>query len=325
MAIISVANLNKTYQTHKKAAGLSAAVRQLFHREKIYTEAVKNITFTIEPGEFVGFLGPNGAGKTTTLKMLSGIIYPTNGELQVLGHIPSKRERNFQTQFALVMGQKNQLWLDLPAMDSFLLFKEMYDISDQAFKKNLEELTELLQITKVLNIPVRKLSLGERMKCELTAALLHQPQVLLLDEPTIGLDVISQNNIREFLKKYNREKKTTILLTSHYMEDVSALCERVIVIDHGRLIYDDSLKSLTEKYVTEKIISLTLNSPISREELATYGEVREHNERRAIIAVPVSQVKHRAALMLEKLPINDILITEDGLDHIIRELFKSVS
>ncbi|MEK7623660.1 MAG: ABC transporter ATP-binding protein, partial [Patescibacteria group bacterium] len=249
MPIISVNNLSKTYEYYKKQPGLLNSLKSLFHREKLFTKAVKDVSFTIDEGEFVGFLGPNGAGKTTTLKMLSGIIYPTTGTASVLGYTPWKRQPVFQKQFALVMGQKNQLWWDLPAMESFLLNKEIYEVPEKQFRATLDELTELLDIGKLLDIPVRKLSLGERMKCELVAALLHSPKVLFLDEPTIGLDVVSQHNIRQFLKTYNKEKKTTIILTSHYMEDVEALCERVVIINHGALMYDGSLQQLLDKYI----------------------------------------------------------------------------
>lgn len=321
MSIITLKNLHKTYETYKKPAGLLAALKQLFHREKMYTRAVQDMSFAIEPGEFVGFLGPNGAGKTTTLKMLSGILYPTAGEVTLLGHTPWKRERAFQKQFALVMGQKNQLWWDLPAADSFLLFKEMYEIPDDVYRANLNELTTLLGIGHLLEIPVRKLSLGERMKCELTGALLHQPKVLLLDEPTIGLDVVSQTNIRDFLKRYNREKKVTILLTSHYMEDVSALCDRVIVINHGALIYDGALRELMNEYVREKIISVTFTQPVALAQLTAYGAVRDHTADRAVIAVPKSAARHTAVAILSELPVDDVLITETGLDDVIRRLF----
>lgn len=248
MPIIEVKNLSKTYEYYKKQPGLLASVKGLFRREKLYIEAVKEINFNIEEGELVGFLGPNGAGKTTTLKMLSGILYPSGGEARVLGHIPWKRQKEYQKQFALVMGQKNQLWWDLPAMESFILNKEIYEVPDKEFKYNLAELTELLDVKDILDIQVRKLSLGQRMKCELIAALLHKPKVLFLDEPTIGLDVVAQKNIRDFIKKYSQEEKTTIILTSHYMEDISQLCRRIIIIDLGRIIYDGRLDDLMKKY-----------------------------------------------------------------------------
>src|SRR3989338_8274565 len=231
MPIIEVKNLTKKYEYYKKAPGLLASMKSLFHREKLYTEAVKNISFTVDEGELVGFLGPNGAGKTTTLKILSGILYPTSGEAKVLGHVPWKREKKYQKQFAIVMGQKNQLWWDLPAMDSFILNKEIYEVPDVQFKKTVDGLAELLEIKDILDVQVRKLSLGQRMKCELIAALLHQPKVLFLDEPTI-------------------------VLTSHYMEDVAALCKRVIIIDHGEIMYDGDLKALVDKYVDHKVLTI---------------------------------------------------------------------
>ena len=257
MPIIEVKNLSKTYEYYKKQAGLWNSVKSLFHREKLFTKAVKKVSFSIDEGELVGFLGPNGAGKTTTLKMLSGILYPTSGEATVLGYTPWKRQSAFQKQFALVMGQKNQLWWDLPAMESFLLNKEIYEVPEKQFRATLDELTTLLDIEKLLDVPVRKLSLGERMKCELVAALLHSPKVLFLDEPTIGLDVVSQHNIRQFLKSYNKEKKTTIILTSHYMEDVEALCERVVIVNHGIIMYDGALQKLVDTHINHKILDVT--------------------------------------------------------------------
>ena len=322
MAIISVKNLNKTYEYYKKQAGLWNSVKSLFHREKLFTEAVKNISFEIEEGEFVGFLGPNGAGKTTTLKMLSGILYPTSGEATVLGYTPAKRQPVFQKQFALVMGQKNQLWWDLPAIESFLLNQAIYEVPEEQFRATLNELTELLDIKDILEIPVRKLSLGQRMKCELAAALLHSPKVLFLDEPTIGLDVVSQNNIREFLKKYNREKKITIILTSHYMEDVAALCERVIIINHGAMMYDGSLRSLIDENIDYKVLEVTFTEPVTAEVLGEYGTVKEYQPRRVVLEVSKAVAKEMAAKILTKLPVNDILINEVSIDDVIRHIFS---
>lgn len=322
MNIISVKNLNKRYEYYRKSSGLWNSVKSLFHREKLFTEAVKDISFEIAEGEFVGFLGPNGAGKTTTLKMLSGILYPTSGEATVLGYVPSKRQPVFQKQFALVMGQKNQLWWDLPAMESFLLNQAIYEVPEEQFRATLNELTELLDIKDILDIPVRKLSLGQRMKCELAAALLHSPKVLFLDEPTIGLDVVSQNNIREFLKKYNREKKITIILTSHYMEDVAALCERVIIINHGQMMYDGALKTLIDEYVDHKVLEVTFTEPVSAETLGAYGTVKEHQPQRVVLEVPKAQAKQMAADILTKLPVDDILINEVGIDDVIRHIFQ---
>lgn len=322
MPLIEVKNLSKTYEYYKKAPGLFASIKSLFHREKLFTEAVKDVNFSIKEGEIVGFLGPNGAGKTTTLKMLSGILYPSGGEATVLGHTPWKRQKEFQMNFALVMGQKNQLWWDLPAMESFILNKEIYEVPNKIFSETLEELSTLLDIKKLLDVPVRKLSLGERMKCELVAALLHSPKVLFLDEPTIGLDVVSQNNIREFLKEYNKKKKTTIILTSHYMEDVEALCERVIVINHGTIVYDGGLKAMISHYVNTKILEITFSQPVLKKDLNNFGKIKEWSKGRVVLDVPKAQVKAVAAQILTTLPVDDILINEVPVEDVIRTMFQ---
>lgn len=322
MNIIEVKNLSKTYEYYKKAPGIVASLKSLFHREKLFTEAVKNVNFSIAEGEIVGFLGPNGAGKTTTLKMLSGILYPTSGEATVLGFTPWKRQKEFQMQFALVMGQKNQLWWDLPAMESFILNKEIYEVPDKEFHKTLDELSELLDIKKLLDVPVRKLSLGERMKCELVAALIHNPKVLFLDEPTIGLDVVSQNNIREFLKDYNKKKKTTIILTSHYMEDVEALCERVVVINHGIIAYDGSLKQMMSEYVNTKTLEITFTEATLKKDLTQFGKIKEWDKMRVVLDVPKEKIKRVAAEILTTLPVDDILINEIQVEEVIRKMFQ---
>ncbi len=321
MPAIEVKNLSKTYEYYRKQPGFWNSIKSLFHREKLFTEAVKNVNFSIDEGELVGFLGPNGAGKTTTLKMLSGILYPTSGEAKVLGYTPWKRQKEFQKQFALVMGQKNQLWWDLPPMESFILNKEIYEVPDAAFKQTLDELTTLLDIGDILDVPVRKFSLGQRMKCELTAVLLHSPKVLFLDEPTIGLDVVSQNNIREFLKTYNKKKKTTIVLTSHYMEDVEALCERVIIITHGELIYDGGLTKLIDSYVDYKLLEVTFTEDIAKETAASLGELKEYAKRRIVLGVPKEKTKEIAVRILNTLPVDDILINEVEIDDVIRKIF----
>ncbi len=321
MPIIEVNHLCKTYEYYKKQPGLMNSVKGLFHREKLFTDAVKNIQFSIEKGEVVGFLGPNGAGKTTTLKMLSGILHPSQGEVHVLGYTPWKRQPEFQKQFALVMGQKNQLWWDLPAMDSFILNKEIYEIPDKQFKNTLQELSDLLDISDILDVPVRKLSLGQRMKAELITALIHAPKVLFLDEPTIGLDVISQNNIREFLKKYNEEKQTTIILTSHYMEDVEALCERVVIINYGVIIYDGPLKNLINQYANKKILEVTFTEKTSLKSLEHFGYVKEKQDKRVVLEIPKIDVKKIATEILNDFPVDDILINEIGVDEVIRNIF----
>ncbi len=321
MPIISVKNLNKTYEYYKKEAGLWNSIKSIISRKKLFTEAVKNINISIEEGEIVGFLGPNGAGKTTTLKMLSGILFPTSGEATVLGHTPWKRKKEFQKQFALVMGQKNQLWWDLPAMESFILNKEIYEIPKEQFEKTLEELTTVLDIKDILNIQVRKLSLGQRMKCELVAALLHSPKVLFLDEPTIGLDVISQNNIREFLKKYNKEKKTTIILTSHYMEDIEALCKRVVIINRGQIVHDGNLQELLDNHVDHKQLEVTFTEKVEKEKLAKLGKIKEYTIKRVVLEVKKNQAKQTAIKMLSDFPVDDILINQADIEDVIRKIF----
>lgn len=325
MPIIEVKKLSKTYTYHRKAPGLWASVKSLFHREKLYTYAVKDISFSVEEGELVGFLGPNGAGKTTTLKMLSGILYPTGGEAWVLGYVPWERRKEYQKQFAIVMGQKNQLWWDLPAMESFILNKEIYEVPEKQFRATLDELVDLLDVKDILDVQVRKLSLGQRMKCELIAALLHAPRVLFLDEPTIGLDVVSQQNMREFIKKYNTLKKTTILLTSHYMEDVEALCKRVIIINHGQIIYDGLLADLVDKYVDHKIITVSFKKEVQKKDLEKLGEIREYKPQYVVLEIKNAHVRERAAKILTTLPVDDILIDEAPVEEVIRKIFEEVA
>ena len=327
MTDIEVKNLSRTYEYYRKQQGLLGSFKSLFHREKLYAEAVKNISFSIESGELIGFLGPNGAGKTTTLKMLSGILHPTNGEVKVLGHIPSQREKIYQKQFALVMGQKNQLIQDLPAIETFVVNKEIYEIPDKEFQENLEELVNLFDIKNILDIQVRKLSLGQRMKCELVAALLHKPKVLFLDEPTIGLDVVAQKNIRDFIKKYNREKKTTIILTSHYMEDIKELCQRVIIINLGKIIYDGKLDDLIKKYAPHKLLKVVFNgNGVRREEVEKFGEIDEFNPYVCTFKINRSEAKNTAvALLSSNLPVDDIIIDEVDIDDVVRKIFTSQS
>ncbi len=319
--IIHIQGLKKEFSIYKRDIGIWGSIKGLFNRKKEIVTAVNNINLQVNEGEFVGFIGPNGAGKTTTLKMLSGILYPTAGEIEVLGHKPFKREASLQKQFALVMGQKNQLWWDLPAMDSFLLNKSIYEIEDKKFEHNLEELTTLLDIKDIIHIQVRKLSLGQRMKCELTAALLHEPKVLFLDEPTIGLDVISQKSIRDFLKKYNERKNATILLTSHYMEDIRRLCKRVIIIDHGTILYDGTYQDLINKYADHKLIAISLSKNVDREKLSEYGEVISVKELSATIKVPRDKNAVIISKILTELPVDDIAIHEVNIENIISTIF----
>jgi ABC-2 type transport system ATP-binding protein len=320
---IEVRNLSKVYLSHKKAPGLAGAIRGLFHREVIRVEAVRAINFTIQEGELVGFLGPNGAGKTTALKMLAGILYPTSGGARVLGHIPWERKPELQRQFAIVMGQKNQLWWDLPPSESFRMLKEIYEISDADFQRRVAELTELLEIGSLLDVQVRKMSLGERMKCELVAALLHAPRLLFLDEPTIGLDVVSQKRLRDFVGEYNRRERCTIILTSHYMQDIQELCDRVIIVNHGEIVFDDALRVLMERHSQLKRLRLVFLEEVAREDVERYGACLECDGLSATLEVPRARAAEVAAAVLTALPVADIAIEEMDADEIIRQIFTA--
>ena len=326
--VIQVKNLKRHFKVYKKQPGLWGSVKSLFKRKYETVKAVDNISFEIKQGEMVGFIGQNGAGKTTTLKVLSGLLYPTAGEISVLDFNPWDRKPEFQKQFALVMGQKNQLWWDLPAMETFLLNKAIYEIPDEQFKKTLDKLIKLLQVKDIVNIQVRKLSLGQRMKCELIAALLHNPKVLFLDEPTIGLDVVMQKNLRDFIKSYNKEFKATIILTSHYMDDVKELCERAIIIDKGKLIFDGKLKKIINKYARNKILSLVFSEEVSETNLKKFGQVKDFNNKMesnytATILVPRKKAAQVASDLLKELPVEDVNIEEPPIEAIIREVFQS--
>lgn len=313
----------KTYEYVEKKPGMKHSLKNLFASEKKQKEAVKNINLKIEEGELIGFLGPNGAGKTTTLKMLSGILTPTSGEVKVLGYEPIKRQKEYQMQFAFVMGQKSQLWWDLPPMESFLLNKKIYEVSDEDFEKNLSEMVDLLDVGEIVNKQVRQLSLGERMKCELIAALLHNPKVLFLDEPTIGLDVVAQKNIRDFIRKYNEERKTTIILTSHYMEDIEQLCKRIVIIDLGKIIFDGQLEDLISKYVTNKKVTIHFEQEVARSEIEKFGKVVEFDSLKVAFEVPRKLVKDFAGKILSsEFEIKDIEIEEEDIESIIRSVFK---
>ena len=320
--VIEVKNLCKTYEYVEKKPGLKNSFLNLFRAEKKRKEAVKDISLKIEEGELIGFLGPNGAGKTTTLKMLSGILTPTSGQVSVLGYEPIKRQKEYQMQFAFVMGQKMQLWWDLPAMESFLLNKKIYEVSDEDFEKNLNEMIKLLDVGEIINKQVRQLSLGERMKCELIAALLHNPKVLFLDEPTIGLDVVAQKKIRDFIKKYNKERKTTIILTSHYMEDIAQLCQRIVIIDFGKIIYDGQLEDLISKYATSKKITIYFEQEISRRQVEEFGKVVEFEPTKVCFEVPRSEVKNvTGKILASDFEVGDLEIDEEDIENIIRHIF----
>jgi ABC-2 type transport system ATP-binding protein len=321
MSMIEAVELTKTYRVAQKKDGVLGALRGLFRREYREVRAVDRISFRIEPGEMVAFLGPNGAGKTTTLKMLSGLIYPTKGEARVLGFVPWQRADAFRRQFSLVMGQKNQLWWDLPAADSFQLLREIYAIPPAEFRATLDELTSLLGVEKLTRQAVRELSLGERMKMELIAALLHQPRLLLLDEPTIGLDVVAQGMIQKCLRDYHTRRGVTTLLTSHYMRDVEALCDRVLVINHGTLIYDGPLSRIVERFSETKLVKLQLEED-APEDLARFGEVMRREGPFAEIKVGRSRVAEVLAAILDRHAVADVSVEEPPLEEVISRVFE---
>ena len=325
MSIIQIDQLTKSYRVYQKKEGLLESVRGLFHRDYKTVEAVRGISLRVEPGEFVAFLGPNGAGKTTTLKLLSGVIYPTSGTASVMGFVPWKRDMEYRRRFALVMGQKNQLWWDLPAQESFRLHQQIYAIDRTSFDATLSELTSLLDVQKLLGRPVRELSLGERMKMELIAALLHSPDVLFLDEPTIGLDVIAQRNIQQFLKHYQQERQITILLTSHYMKDVSALCQRVVVIAQGILQYDGSLSGIIDSFSGSKVIQLQLGIEQAASGLERFGEILKTDMPRVSIRVPRSNVSRVLAEILNTYTVDDVAVEDPPLEEVIASLFHSIA
>jgi ABC-2 type transport system ATP-binding protein len=323
MPAIEVNGLTKAFRTYKKLPGFGGAIRGLFHRQYEQTVAVKDVSFTVEPGELVGFLGPNGAGKTTTLKMLAGLLYPTSGAAQVLGYTPWQRDDGYRRQFALLLGQKNQLWWDLPARESLELNAKIYGISDDALNRTVDEMTELLAVRDKLNVAVRELSLGERMKMELIASLLHRPKILYLDEPTIGLDVVSQKTVREFLREHNAKHKTTILLTSHYMTDIQELCERVIIIDRGTISFDGRLSEVVDRFADFKLITIHWEgtATYSAEAVAKYGEVVEQSAGTLTLKVKRDRVIPVCKALLDELPVNDIDIQEVPIEEVIRKIF----
>ncbi len=319
--MIEVDRLRKWYRVHRRAPGLGAALRSLFHRSYEDVKAVEDVSFSISAGERVGFLGPNGAGKTTTLKVLSGLLHPTEGQVAVAGFVPRERARGFLEQITLVMGQKQQLLWDLPPSETFLLNRAIYDIPRKQYDATVAELTELLDLAPLLGKPTRQLSLGERMKCELAVALLHRPKVLFLDEPTIGLDVSMQAIVRGFVRAYNERFGATVLLTSHYMEDVAALCPRVMVIDKGRLIYDGGLSDLVRRVRPDKRMLLRLSRPVERRDLEALGSVIEHGDAVAIVHVSQDALQPAVARALSSLPLTDLTVEDPPLEEVMRDLF----
>ena len=322
MAVIEVQHLKKEFSYYKKKPGLAGSLHNLFHRETLTKEAVRDISFSVEKGEIIGLLGPNGAGKTTTLKMLSGILYPTSGQAVVDGFVPWERQNAFKRRFSIVMGQKNQLWWDLPASDSFYLNKCIFNIDDQQYIHTIEELSELLEVRELMSVQVRRLSLGERMKMEILAALIHRPDILFLDEPTIWLDIVSQQKIRGFLRYYNEQQKTTIILTSHYMRDIEELCQRAVIISQGQVVYDDTLSKINQLMGDKKVLTLKFSEDISAQQLAPFGKVRECKCREGILELPKEGIRTTMADILSRLPVEDFTVTEVPLEESIALIFR---
>jgi ABC-2 type transport system ATP-binding protein len=320
MSAIEARDLTKVYRTYRKESGLWGSLKGLVKRRYDETRAADHVSFSIDNGEFVGFLGPNGAGKTTVLKMLSGLLNPTSGEARVLGFVPWERRNEMKRQFSLLMGQKNALWWDLPAQESLELNRAIYGIDRNRFKKVVAGLAELLEVEHKMNVMVRELSLGERMKMELISALIHEPRVLFLDEPTIGLDVVSQKRVREFLRIYNEEHRIVTLLTSHYMQDIEELCHRVLVIDYGKIFFDGPLDEIIDRFSRHKILDLTFDKPVTRN-FTAFGEVVEQTPMSVRLKVPRAQVTEICRKLLEACDVNDINVQEVPVEEVIRQLF----
>ncbi len=324
MAIIELQGLAKSYRVYQKQEGLLASFRGLLRRQYQEIHAVRCVDLTVQQGEFVAFLGPNGAGKTTTLKLLSGVISPSGGGARVMGHVPWRRENSYRRRFALVMGQKNQLWWDLPAQESFRLHQQIYRIAPESFQRTLDELTDLLNVGSLVRQPVRELSLGERMKMELIAAMLHSPDVLFLDEPTIGLDVVAQHKIQQFLKFYQQQRKITILLTSHYMKDVAALCQRVVIIAEGHIQYDGSLVGIIDRFSGEKVVTLQFAEDQAIDSLDQYGTVLDAQPPKVRLRIGRSEVPKVLAAILNRFTIDDIAVEDPPLEDVIAKAFLQV-
>ena len=323
MSIIIAQDLSKVYPVAIKEPGIKGTVSHFFRRKYREIKAVNNVSFEIAPGEVVGFLGANGAGKTTTLKMLTGLIHPSSGNVRVANNIPFQRKEAFLQQFTLVMGQKQQLLLDLPALDSLRINAAVYSISDKEFHHRVGELTEMLSLEGKLTQPVRKMSLGERMKAELLAALLHRPQVLFLDEPTLGLDVNAQVNVRDFLREYNQRYQATVLLTSHYMADITALCKRVLLIHQGQLMYDGSLDGLLERFAPYRVINVELAQAVDLVRLETFGEVQAHDGRMVGFMIPQEKLTSTVSRILNDLEVVDLTVTEPPVEEVIGKVFQA--
>ncbi len=320
--MITVEHLRKEFTYYRKMTGIRGSLHNVFHRETLTKEAVRDISFSVGKGEMIGFLGPNGAGKTTTLKMLSGILYPTGGRIEVDGFVPWERKNEFKRRISIVMGQKNQLWWDLPASDSFYLNKCIFGVDDGAYRDIVTELSELLDVKELLNVQVRRLSLGERMKMEILAALIHRPDILFLDEPTIGLDILSQKKIREFLKIYNEKQKTTVIITSHYMADIEALCDRAVIINQGMLVYDGKLGEINQILGKRKLLTVKASAAVEAGAWEAYGTVREISAAGAVLEVPQEKVKEVLSALLSGLPVEDFTVKEIPIEEGIARFYQ---
>ncbi|GIW63399.1 MAG: ABC transporter [Patescibacteria group bacterium] len=323
--VIKVANLVKTYTTYDKESGFWGSIKSFFYRKKKIVEAVSDISFEISQGELVGFIGPNGAGKTTTLKCLVGLLYPDSGQLSVLGFKPFERKREFLKQIAFVMGQKAQLYWDLPAFETYSLIRDIYQLSETEFKKNLDELCQLLDFSEFLNRPVRTLSLGQRMKAEIIANLLYKPKILFLDEPTIGLDVVMQDAIREFILAYNKRNNATVILTSHYMEDIDSICNRILMIDNGKLIYNGSKVDLSSKFVTEKEVNVKINlkDKLNKQLLEQFGRVVSCDQTTAKLMINRSKLNGFIKWLVDNYSILDLDIKEPDIKYVVKQVFSA--
>lgn len=320
--MITVEHLRKEFTYYKKMTGIKGSLHNLFHRESLTKEAVRDISFSVEKGEMIGFLGPNGAGKTTTLKMLSGILYPTDGKIQVDGFIPWERKNEFKRRISIVMGQKNQLWWDLPASDSFYLNKCIFGVDDGPYRDIVTRLSEMLEVKELLNVQVRRLSLGERMKMEILAALIHRPDILFLDEPTIGLDILSQKKIREFLKVCNEQWKITVIITSHYMADIEALCDRAVIINQGQLVYDGKLGEVNQLMGKRKLLTVKTSATVEAGQWEAYGPVREVSAAGAVLEVSQEKVQEVLTAILSGLPVEDFTVTEIPIEESIAWFYR---
>jgi len=323
MPIIEVNHLSRDFEYYEKESGLKGSFKNLFSREMAIRRAVSDISFAVEAGEVVGFIGPNGAGKSTTLKMLSGILFPTSGDAKVNGYVPWERKEAFKRSFALVTGQKSQLWVDLPAIESLRLNKSIYEIPEDTFKATVGELTEMLNVKDFLNVQVRRLSLGERMKMELIAALLHRPSVFLLDEPTIGLDILSQQAIRDYLKGYNKKTGATVLLTSHYTKDIEELCDHTIIINKGKKVYDGSIAGLRKYYSGNKAVALTSTGRIDPASFTGYGQILESGPNKVVIDMPQEKINEALPHILASFAIEDFTIENLPLEKVIESIYRA--